>query len=67
MFRDAGVIGVHFGVSSGETATCACDAAADGVTNDGSRGSPSLSAGDEGGYFADRAGAMRRAGGLRLQ
>lgn len=64
--RDAGVIGVSFGVSSGKDATCACDAAHDGVTNGGNHGSPSTSADDDGGYFAERAAVLRRTGGLHL-
>jgi serine/threonine-protein kinase len=66
--RDAGAIGIAFGVGNGNerNATCFCDAAKDGVTNDGRRGRPATSADDDGGYFAQRAAALRRAGGLAL-
>jgi serine/threonine-protein kinase len=64
--RDAGVIGVHFGVSSGETETCACDAAQDGVTNGGRRGRVATSPDDDGGYLAERMTALRRSGGMSL-
>jgi hypothetical protein len=65
-FRDAGVIGVMFGVSAGEGETCPCDAAKDGVTNDGKYPRRSTSADDDGGYLADRMKALRGAGGLPL-
>jgi hypothetical protein len=66
--RDAGAIGIAFGVGNGNApnATCFCDAAEDGVTNDGRRGTVATSADDDGGYFAQRAAALRRAGGLSL-
>jgi hypothetical protein len=64
--RAAGVIGMDFGVATGGVATCPCDAAGDGVTNDGEQGSPSTSADDGGGYLAARAAALRRVGGLPL-
>jgi hypothetical protein len=64
--RDAGVIGVVFGVGTGPDATCPCDAAKDGVTNDGKRGRRSQSADDDGGYLAERVAALTRAGGMPL-
>ncbi len=65
--RDAGAIGVAFGVGhTRNAATCFCDAANDGVTNDGRRGTVATSADDDGGYFAQRAAALRRAGGIAL-
>lgn len=58
----AGVIGLLFGRAL-PAATCACDAAADGVTNpppiNGNR-MPSLNADDDGGYFRARVGAFGR-------
>jgi serine/threonine-protein kinase len=65
-FRDAGVIGLMFGVSDGPNETCPCDAAEDGVTNDGKYARRSTSADDDGGYFAERAAALRKAGSLSL-
>ncbi|HYF28602.1 MAG TPA: hypothetical protein VD931_22875, partial [Baekduia sp.] len=65
--RDAGVIGVMFGVSFGEGETCPCDAAGDGVTNGGRYPEPSTSADDDGGYLADRLKALRAAGGLAVR
>jgi hypothetical protein len=65
--HDAGVIGVLFGVSYAEGETCPCDAAQDGVTNDGKYPVRATSADDDGGYFADRMAALRRAGGLSLK
>ena len=65
--REAGVIGVMFGVNVGENETCPCDAAKDGVTNDGRYPERSTSADDDGGYLADRAAALREAGGLPLR
>lgn len=64
--HDAGVIGVMFGVSFAEGETCPCDAAQDGVTNAGKYAKRSNSADDDGGYFADRVRALRKAGGLPL-
>jgi nucleotide-binding universal stress UspA family protein len=65
--RDAGVIGIRFGgyLSSADS-TCPCDAAKDGVTNAGTRGRVSRSADDDGGYLAERMGALRRTGGVPL-
>jgi tRNA A-37 threonylcarbamoyl transferase component Bud32 len=65
--RDAGVIGVQFGVAAGDQETCPCDAARDGVTNAGRRGRIATSADDDGGYLAARLAALRHAGGLRLR
>ncbi|HEY3020520.1 MAG TPA: serine/threonine-protein kinase [Solirubrobacteraceae bacterium] len=66
--RDAGVIGVYFGVFAAATdRTCPCDAAHDGVTNRGRRGATATSADDDGGYFRARVEALRRAGGLALR
>ncbi len=65
--RDAGVIGINFGVSGGTDETCPCDAAGDGVTNGGPQGSPSTSADDDGGYLAGRIAAFDRAGALPLR
>jgi hypothetical protein len=64
--RDAGAIGIAFGVGDEATATCFCDAAKDGVSNDGRRGRLATSADDDGGYFAQRAAALGRAGGVAL-
>lgn len=67
-FADAGVIALLFG-RGGDGATCACDAANDGVTNpapiDGNT-TPSLSADDDGGFFRDRAAAYYGAGAMHL-
>ena len=64
----AGFIGFLFGRGA-DGATCACDAAGDGVTNpapiDGNT-RPSLSADDDGGYFKQQAAAYYRAGVLSL-
>ena len=64
--RDAGVIGVMFGVGSGADETCPCDAKHDGTTNGGKYSTPSTSADDDGGYFAARMAALSKAGGLSL-
>ena len=64
--RDAGVIGIVFGVTAGKDETCPCDAAHDGITNGGKRGIVSHSADDDGGYLAARLAALRGAGGLDL-
>jgi tRNA A-37 threonylcarbamoyl transferase component Bud32 len=64
--RDAGVVGVEFGDTSGSGETCACDSAHDGVTNGGAHGLVSRSPDDDGGYLAARVAALRRAGGLAL-
>jgi hypothetical protein len=64
----AGFAGFLFGRGA-DGATCACDAANDGVTNpapiDGNT-RPSLSADDDGGYFKAQATAYYRAGPLTL-
>ncbi len=65
--RDAGVIGIQFGAASDDASTCPCDAAQDGVTNDGPRGKIATSADDDGGYLAERMRALRTAGGLPLR
>jgi len=63
--RDAGVIGIVFGVDSApEAITCPCDAAGDGVTNGGEQGQTSSSADDDGGYLAERLRAYAATGGL---
>jgi hypothetical protein len=67
-YRDAGVAALLFGRGA-DGATDASDAAGDGVTdpepiNGNTR--PSLSAADDGGYFAERAGAYYDAGPLAL-
>jgi hypothetical protein len=64
----AGFAGFLFGRGA-DGATCACDAAKDGVTNpppvDGNA-RPSLSADDDGGYFKAQARAYYKAGALPL-
>ncbi|HEY3189893.1 MAG TPA: serine/threonine-protein kinase [Solirubrobacteraceae bacterium] len=65
--RDAGVVGVMFGVSGGENETCPCDAAHDGVTKGHKFSRPPTSADDDGGYFAERMAALRKVGGLSLE
>jgi hypothetical protein len=65
--HDAGVIGLMFGVSYGEGETCPCDAAKDGVTDNGKYPRRSTSADDDGGYFRDRMAALRRSGGLEVR
>jgi hypothetical protein len=66
--RDIGVIGIAFGVNDDQPdlATCPCDAAHDGITNDGPRGRTSTVADDDGGYLRERLGALRKAGGVPL-
>jgi hypothetical protein len=65
--RDAGVIGIVFGVDVDlPSMTCPCDAAGDGVTNAGSKGEESTSADDDGGYLAERLEAYAATGGLPL-
>ncbi len=65
--RDAGVVGVVFGVDVDlPSMTCPCDAAGDGVTNAGSKGKESTSADDDGGYLAERLLAYAATGGLPL-
>ena len=58
VYRDAGVIGLLFGRGA-DGATCACDAAGDGVTNPppiNGNTREATSADDDGGYFRERAG-----------
>jgi hypothetical protein len=67
-YRDAGVLAFLFGGGADGT-TCACDARGDGKTNPapiGRNRRRSLSADDDGGYFASRARAYYRRGALRL-
>jgi hypothetical protein len=67
-YARAGVVALLFGRGA-DGATCACDAARDGVTNPapiGANARVSLSADDDGGFFADRAGAYYRRGALGL-
>jgi hypothetical protein len=65
--RDAGVIGVVFGVDGGATSTtCPCDAADDGVSNTGDIGRRSTSADDDGGYLVERLRVYAATGGLPL-
>jgi hypothetical protein len=63
-YEKAGVIGLLFG-SAQASDTCACDAAADGITNpaaiDGNR-LLATSADDDGGYFRRQAAALAAAG-----
>jgi hypothetical protein len=67
-YAAAGFAGFLFGRGA-DGATCACDAAKDGVTNpppiDGNTRA-SLSADDDGGYFKVQARAYYRAGAIRL-
>jgi hypothetical protein len=64
----AGFAGFLFGRGA-EGATCACDAAKDGVTNPApinGNTRPSVSADDDGGYFKQQAAAYYRAGPVQL-
>jgi hypothetical protein len=64
----AGVIAFLFGRGA-DGATCACDAAGDGVTNPapiGGNTRQSLNSDDDGGYFRERAAAYYAAGALTL-
>ena len=67
-YAAAGFAGFLFGRGA-DGATCACDAAGDGVTNpapvDGNT-ARSVSADDDGGYFEQRAALYYRSGGLTL-
>jgi hypothetical protein len=67
-YAAAGYVGFLFGRGA-DGATCACDAAKDGVTNpapiNGNK-QPSVSADDDGGYFKEQAAAYYRAGPVRL-
>ena len=64
----AGFVGFLFGRGA-DGATCACDAAGDGVTNpsriDGNT-QPSVSTDDDGGYFKQQAAAYYRVGAFVL-
>ena len=67
-YARAGVIAFLFGRGA-DGATCACDAARDGVTNPapiGANTRDSLGADDDGGYFRERAAAYYAAGTLTL-
>jgi hypothetical protein len=67
-YAAAGFIGFMFGRGA-DGATCACDAAKDGITNPPSVNGntrPSLSADDDGGYFKAQVRAYYRAGALAL-
>ncbi len=67
-YAAAGVVGVIFGRGA-DGATCACDAAGDGVTDPpaiGGNTQLSLSADDDGGFFRARAAAYYSAGALSL-
>jgi hypothetical protein len=67
-YARAGVIAFLFGRGA-EGATCACDAAKDGVTNPepvNGNARASLSADDDGGYFEERSRAYYREGALPL-
>jgi hypothetical protein len=67
-YARAGVIAFLFGRGANGT-TCACDAAADGVTNPppiGANTRDSLNADDDGGYFKERAAAYYTAGPMPL-
>jgi hypothetical protein len=65
-YAAAGVAGFLFGRGA-DGATCACDAAKDGVTNPAPINTrPSLSADDDGGYFNAQARAYYREGALAL-
>jgi len=67
-YARAGVIAFLFGRGA-DGATCACDAAKDGVTNPApinGNARPSVSADDDGGYFKERVQVYYRGGALRL-
>jgi len=67
-YARAGVIAFLFGPAV-DGATCACDAAGDGVTNPPSIGTntrASLNADDDGGYFRERAAAYYVTGAMAL-
>ena len=67
-YARAGVIAFLFGRGA-DGATCACDAAADGVTNPpaiGANTRASLNADDDGGYFRERAAAYYATGVMAL-
>jgi hypothetical protein len=67
-YAAAGFVGFLFGRGA-DGATCACDAASDGVTNPapiGANTEQSVSADDDGGYFKRQSAAYDRAGALAL-
>src|SRR5579859_4530888 len=67
-YINAGVVALLFGRGA-DGATCACDAAGDGVTNPApinGNTTPSLSADDDGGFFRQQAQAYYAAGPLPL-
>jgi hypothetical protein len=67
-YARAGVVAFLFGRGA-DGATCACDAAKDGVTNPtpiNGNSRQSVSADDDGGYFKERVRAYYRGGALRL-
>jgi hypothetical protein len=67
-YLEGGFVGFLFGRGA-DGATCACDAAGDGVTNPepiNGNTRPSVSADDDGGYFKQQAAAYSRAGALAL-
>jgi len=67
-YARAGVVAFLFG-RGGDGATCACDAAGDGITNPapiGGNTRTALSADDDGGYFRERASAYYVAGSMAL-
>jgi hypothetical protein len=67
-FADAGVVALLFGRGA-DGATCACDAANDGVTNPapiGGNTGASLNADDDGGFFRQKAAAYYAAGAMPL-
>jgi hypothetical protein len=67
-YARAGVIAFFFG-RGGDGATCACDAAGDGVTNPpaiGANTRASINADDDGGYFRERAAAYYASGAMAL-
>lgn len=67
-YIDAGVVAFLFGRGA-DGATCACDAAYDGVTNPApinGNTSPSLNADDDGGFFKQKAAAYYAQGAMPL-
>ena len=67
-YVEGGFIGFLFGRGA-DGATCACDAAGDGVTNPApinGNSLPSSSADDDGGYFKQQVPAYYRAGALSV-
>jgi hypothetical protein len=65
LLRDAGVMGIVFGVDGyPPSITCRCDAAGDSVSNGGTEVKTSTSADDDGGHLAERLQAYAATGGL---